>query len=311
MATAAVAGLSVPISTKRTLAREAAQSNPLAVSEIAPGVFIHVGRHESVTAENLGDIANAGFVVGRDAVAIIDTGGSYRFGNALRDAVKANTDLPVRYVINTHMHPDHVLGNAAFQIDDPVFVAHHKMSRGLSARAERYVATAKDMLGEDAFAGTEIVLPTRGVETSETIDLGDRRLRLHPQPTAHTDNDMIIVDDVTRTLFLGDLLFVDQIPSIDGSILGWLSVIATLSKLPAARAVPGHGPATVAWPSAIAPQQRYFEAIVRDVRATIKNGGTLEEATKTAGISEKDAWKLFEDYHARNVSAAFAELEWE
>jgi hypothetical protein len=64
-------------------------------------------------------------------------------------------------------------------------------------------------------------------------------------------------------------------------------------------------------PEALAPEQRYLGAIATDVRQLIKDGKTLEDATRTAGFSEREAWKLFDHYHVRNVTAAFAELEWE
>ena len=78
-----------------------------------------------------------------------------------------------------------------------------------------------------------------------------------------------------------------------------------------ARVVPGHGPKTMELPEALAPQKRYLSAIADDVRRQIAEGKTLEEATKSAGFSEKDAWELFDQYHVRNVTAAYAELEWE
>lgn len=293
------------------LPRKLNAGESLPVTEVAPGVFVHIGRHALAAAGNLGGISNSSFIIGAEAVAVIDTGGSYRFGAALRDTIKSRTDRPIRYIVNTHMHPDHVLGNAAFRLDQPEFVAHYKMGRGLAARAGNYLAAARTQLGEDAFAGTEIVLPTRSIENPETIDLGRRTLQLDPQPTAHTDNDLVIFDGLTRTLFPGDLLFVDHVPALDGSILGWLEVIARLRASAADRAVPGHGPASVQWPKAIAPQQRYLQAIVHDVRAMIEEGQTLTQAMTTAGISERDGWKLFDDYHARNVASAFAELEWE
>jgi hypothetical protein len=65
------------------------------------------------------------------------------------------------------------------------------------------------------------------------------------------------------------------------------------------------------WPEAAQPQQRYLNQVATDVARLIKDGRTLSEATATAGLSEKDAWLLFEEYHARNVTAAYAELEWE
>ncbi|HML91425.1 MAG TPA: quinoprotein relay system zinc metallohydrolase 2 [Methyloceanibacter sp.] len=280
-------------------------------SEVAPGVFVHQGRYEVQSAENGGDIANASFVVGSDGVAVIDTSGSAKLGAELRDAIRAVTDKPIKYVINTHMHPDHVFGNAAFKEDNPEFVGHYKLARALGTRKESYLTANEEMIGKEAFAGSEIILPTRGIKEPTKLDLGDRELLLEPQPTAHTDNDLIVTDLKTNTLFLGDLLFSVHVPTIDGSIKGWLAVLDEMGKRKAARVVPGHGPKTMELPGALEPEHRYLAAIAGDVRRQIAEGKTLAEATKSAGFSEKDAWKLFDQYHVRNVTAAFAELEWE
>jgi quinoprotein relay system zinc metallohydrolase 2 len=256
-------------------------------------------------------MANASFIVGSDGVAVIDTLGSAVAGRELRAAIRAVTNKPIRYVINTHMHPDHVFGNAAFKEDNPVYVGHHKLARGLASRAERYLAINKQMLGDEAFQGIEIILPTLAVDGSQTLDLGGRSLVLETQRTAHTDNDMTITDSATDTLFLGDLLFSVHVPTLDGSIKGWLALLDELSRKRAARVVPGHGPRSMELPGALEPEQRYLAAIANDVRRLIKEGKTLEDATKVAGFSERDAWKLFDQYHVRNVTAAFAELEWE
>jgi quinoprotein relay system zinc metallohydrolase 2 len=279
--------------------------------EIAPGVFVHQGRYEVQSPENRGDMANAGFVIGTEAVAVIDTLGSAVAGRELRAAIASVTDKPIKYVINTHMHPDHVFGNAAFKADKPTFVGHYKLARGLATRADRYLAVNRTMLGDDAFEGIEVILPTVGVENTLNVDLGGRSLALEAQPTAHTDNDLIVTDSATNTLFLGDLLFSVHVPTLDGSITGWLKLLDELGKRQAARVVPGHGPQAMALPQALDPERRYLAAIADDVRRLLKEGKTLEDATKTAGFSERDAWTLFDQYHVRNVSAAFAELEWE
>lgn len=290
---------------------EAAASTGFTFTEVAKGVFVHQGRYELQSPQNMGDMANASFIVGSEAVAVIDTLGSAKAGKQLRSAIRTITDKPVRYVINSHMHPDHVFGNAAFKDDNPQYVAHHKLARGLSERANQYMAASKDMLGPDAFEGCEIILPTVNVQDKLEINLGDRTLLLEAQKTAHTDNDLIVTDTMTNTVILADLLFSGAIPTLDGSIRGWLALIEQLEHLQAARIVPGHGPHAMELPNAVADERRYWSVVAADVRKLIKEGKTMEEATKVAGQSERGKWQLFDQYHVRNVIAAFAELEWE
>lgn len=288
-----------------------AEARALGMTEVAPGLFVHQGVHATFNTQNAGDISNLSLIVGKDAVAVVDTGGSALIGKSFLTAIRAITDKPIRYVINTHMHPDHVFGNAPFKSEQPIYIAHHKMARGLAARADRYLAANKELLGPDAFDGTEIILPAEHVDAPRDIDLGERVITLVPRPTAHTDNDMTVFDRATGTFILGDLLFSEHIPTIDGSIVGWIALIEKLRGEQAARAVPGHGPASMAWPQALDPLERYLRLIATDVRAMIKDNKTLSEATKTAAASERDKWLLADEFHARNVTAAFAELEWE
>jgi quinoprotein relay system zinc metallohydrolase 2 len=283
----------------------------LPVTEVAPGVFVHHGVHGLASGSNAGDICNTGFVVGTTGVAVIDSGGSRLVGARLRAAIAARTPLPVTHVINTHMHPDHVLGNAAFRDDKPVYVAHHKLLRSLAERTEGYLEQAREQLGAEAFAGTEVVLPTLGVETQSQIDLGGRTLTLTARPTAHTNNDLTIRDGGSDTVFLGDLVFAEHVPTLDGSLRGWLKLLDTLAGEPAARVVPGHGPPSMPWPAAAGDTRRYLETLATDVRAAIAAGKTMTAAMDSAGQSERDKWQLFAEHHARNVSGAFAELEWE
>ncbi len=282
----------------------------LALEQIADGVYVHQGVHEDVSAENRGDIANIGFIVGDDCVAVIDTGGSPAVGEVLRAEVEQRTDTPICYVINTHVHPDHVFGNQAFVDTGAEFIGHHRLAAQLSARGEYYREAMARML--DAGLDQDVIVPPdRAVDDKMELDLGGRVLRLEAMPTAHTDTDLVVVDQATGTLWLGDLLFVDRIPSLDGSLLGWLAVMDQLREIDAERVVPGHGPVSLNWPEAAADQQRYLETLRDQTRQVIDAGATIDQALQHVGRGERDAWLLFEEYHEGNVQAAFAELEWE
>lgn len=284
---------------------------PIADVEVAPGIFVHRGHHGVYAPANGGDICNTGYIVGSDAVAVIDTGGTALIGRALRDRIRSLTNRPIRYVINTHMHPDHVLGNAAFKQDEPAFIGHAKLKAALVARADRYLSYNSQAVGAAAFAGTEIVLPTEAIADRATIDLGGRRLLLEARPTAHTDNDLTIHDETTGTVFMGDLVFSGHVPTLDGSIRGWLKLLDATRESSFRRIVPGHGPASMDWPAAAAPIRRYLAAIADGVRQALRDGRTMPEAVAAVARSESGAWELFDEFHGRNVSAAFAELEWE
>jgi quinoprotein relay system zinc metallohydrolase 2 len=288
----------------------AAAGEALPVTEIAAGIHVHVGAQAEASPSNHGAIANIGFIVGRRCVAVIDTGGSPEVGRSLRAAVRQVTPLPVCYVVNTHVHPDHVLGNAAFVADRPEFVGHAKLAAAMAARGRVYLAAAKRALGPDA-ADAEIIPPTRAVTGSAALDLGDRTLELRAWPTAHTDHDLTVFDGRTGTLWLSDLLFIERIPVVDGSLRGWLQVLADLQPFTARLVVPGHGKVTGDWPGASAAQERYLRALLSETRAALRARKTLQEAVETIGAGGHDRWLLFDAFHRRNVTAAFAELEWE
>jgi quinoprotein relay system zinc metallohydrolase 2 len=286
-------------------------TTPLAVQVVAAGDYAHFGQIAVTTPENAGDIANLGIIVGQDAVAIVDTGGSVAVGQRLLMAVRAITDKPIRYVINTHDHPDHVFGNAAFG-PGATFVGHHNLPAELARRGTYYLRSYREQLGEEAIEAVRIVLPTLLVDSETTLDLGGRRLRLTAwTPAAHTDCDLTVLDETTGVLFAGDLVFLQHIPVVDGSLTGWLSVLARLAQMPATIVVPGHGRQAAPWPQALDDERRYLTVLAQDARRLIAAGTPLARAVPEIGSSEQRQWQLFDDYNPRNATTAFSELEWE
>ena len=282
---------------------------PLSLDQVGPGIYVHSGDIALMTAANEGAIANVGFIVGDKGVAVIDTGGSVREGRRLLAAVRQITDKPILYVINTHGHPDHIFGNAAFP-PPAVFVGSHNLPRDMAERGAYYLNSFRPAMGS-LLDEVKIVPPTVTVADELQLNLGQRTLTLTAWPASHSDSDITVFDANSAVLFAGDLIFLRHIPVLDGSIRGWLKTINELAKLPAKTVVPGHGPTSAPWPAALDPERNYLERLQSDCRDLIKRGVPIAAAAELAAASEKSHWDLFGDYTARNATAAYSELECE
>lgn len=300
------------------VAQAGASSSGMDLESVGDGIYVHRGEHLDIDTGYTGDICNISFVVGSKGVAVIDSGGSLKVGQQLRAAIQKITDKPILYVINTHVHPDHIFGNAAFLPSNtnekpPQFVGHEKLDKAMLTRKEGYDKLNVRFLGDDA-KGSEIVLPTLMVKSTEALDLGDRQLKVTAYPNAHTNTDVTVEDSKTQTLFTGDLLFVERTPVIEGDIKGLIAALDTLKTYSFRQVVPGHGPVQKNHQDGVTAMnnsQRYLNALLTDIRAGIKKGDSMEATMDTAAASEKGKWALFDIANRRNVNTIFPALEWE
>ena len=288
----------------------AMETLPLAFTEVGPGLFVHRGRVALADAGNGGDIGNVAFVVGEDAVLVIDAGGSRALGEAVVAAVRAETDRPIRFVVLTHFHSDHVFGATALADAGALVLAHERLPDALAARAENYRTQAEREVGR-GFVGSGVPEVGRTVSGSEVLDLGNRQIELRAWPVAHSEADLTALDLGSRTLFAGDLVVEEHLPTLDGSLAGWLGVLGGMEELEAGQVVPGHGGPVLPWPEGGDPVRRYLEALGLDVRALLAEGATIGEAANRAAAAEGGAWSLFREHNPRNATEAYTELEWE
>ena len=292
---------------------DGSEGSSFGLQEVAPGIYVHQGRHVNPETPGRDDVANIGFIIGEQCVAVIDTGGSYTIGLELLHAIRHTTDVPVCYVINTHIHYDHVLGNTAFKSDAITFIGHSNLKGDLLRNLEFFRTEFSEEAGPE-FTLDNFPLPALDVEDELTIDLGGRNLVLTAHPPAHSHDDLSVYDQNTGTLWLSDLLFMERVPVLDGNLKNWIRVMENLPSEQASVVIPGHGPVSARLPEALYGQTRYLTQLLNATRQMIATGIFLEEAIATAeqdAAEERKNWLLYDYYNGRNVSKAYTELEWE
>ena len=293
---------------------------PLDVKKIADGVYVHYGKHENIyEGSNIGDIGNLGFIIGDESIAVIDTGGSHQVGEALKLAIKKISKKPIKYVINTHVHQDHILGNTAFLSEGVIIYGHFNLKKALKERGSQYIRQISE--AGNKIKGTKIIFPHKIIaETSPdqvkklsdkiTINLGNRKLLLTSYPTAHTYSDASVFDLKTKTFFVGDLAQDERLPTMDGLVKNWIKVLNEIEKVDFKIMVPGHGKIQKD-NTALKKTKTYLQVLYNDVIDALKKDIPAEKIIEIAAESEKDKWVLFDRVNPGNIVRTFMRYEWE
>ena len=289
------------------------------VTEIGDSTFVFTGLIDDFSKKNLGHISNYGFVVGNKCVAVIDTGGSKNTGLALLRYIRKTTSKPICFVINTHAHPDHVGGNSVFKDlnPKPEFIAHERYEAALSSRFKTFNKRMYELMGMDNVVVPEPI--TREIIDNLEIDLGGRKLFLKAWKTSHTDNDLTVFDVHNKVLWTGDLLFVDHMPVLDGNLTNWIKTTEEITKpahsgskgIQVKFIVPGHGKYQEIDSKKLGNQKKYLTKLYDLTKKAIAKGMPIREAVQKVSIEIKDGWRLSELFNKRNVTSAYAEIEWE
>ena len=293
---------------------------PLNVKKIADGVYVHYGKHENIyEGSNIGDIANLGFIIGDESIAVIDTGGSHQVGEAFKLAIKNISPKPIKYVINTHVHQDHIFGNTAFISEGAIIYGHFNLKKALQERGSQYIRQVSE--AGDKVKGTRIIFPhiiiaetspdqVKKLSNEITIDLGNRKLLLTSHATAHTYSDASVFDLKTKTFFVGDLVSDERAPTMDGLVKNWIKVLNEIEKVDFKIMVPGHGKIQKD-NTALKKTRTYLQVLYDDVIDALKKDMPAEKVIKIAAQTEKDKWILFDRVNPGNVVRTFMRYEWE
>ncbi|MBI5016048.1 MAG: MBL fold metallo-hydrolase [Deltaproteobacteria bacterium] len=212
------------------------------LTKIAEDVYSYVDMKNGSPANSFA--ANAGIVVGRDAVLVVDTLISAKEAERLLADIRKVTDKPIRYVVNTHTHLDHGFGNCVFAKLGAVVIAQERDREALEKSAGSALKNAVAFgVAEELLQGTTIAVPTVSFTDKARVDLGGIAVELISAASSHTAGSALVWVPSRRVLFTGDVLFTDFHPYLaEGEIAGWLKALDAVSALDAGAIVPGHGP---------------------------------------------------------------------
>ena len=272
------------------------------IKKIGDGVYAAISPDRSKAG------SNAGFIVGSTGVAVVDTFVGVEPAKELLAEIRKVTNLPIRYVINTHYHLDHTGGNAVFAEAGATILAHRNLRGWL--RTENLKFFGANPKPEDKARVEALVLPDMVYSDAVDLYLGSRLVQVRYM-LGHTGGDSVIIVPDANVVFGGDLIWQHHLPNlIDASTLPWTE---TLNKLLAEHAsatfVSGHGDV------ATADDVRDFLAYLNTLRMYVqkeqtsgKSGQELVDAV-TAELKDKyGQWGFFNNFVGRNIQQTADEL---
>lgn len=274
--------------------------------QLSPGVWRLAGDNAAIAPANLGAIANTGIIATGAGLIIIDPGPTLARGHAIAALAKTVSAEPVRWVIDTHAHPENVLANSAFP--EAVVIASIAAAELMKGRCATCLQRMTDQIGEPATRGTTIRVPTLLVRHADVMTLGQRSLQFHVFDRAHTRGDLAVFLLQTGVLFTGGLVNDVRVPDLrEASLSGWISAVESLQKLPLQIVVPGHGPATDV------PVMKRFESYLTELRQAcdddIARRGDAASSGARLGLPQFRDWVEYTTQHPLNVGNAYRERE--
>lgn len=281
-----------------------------APQKVSPHAWAWIGPYDGPSRANRGFRMNLGFVVGKDAVAVIDSGYSPEMAASMLRHIRARTALPLRHVINTNSQPHRFLGNEVFRQAGARILAGREAAERMARDGATMAGAAAGILGA---AGLPVpAAPERLLGAGEAIDLdlGGVVLRVRHAGTAHTKGSLVAEVRPDRVVFAGDILYGGRLPALipDGSVKGWLAAYESLRAGDAAVFVPGHGQ-----PGSLAdfdhPTRDYLARLKRHMDEAVKKGTDIESAKSGFDASPWKSLANFNELNGRNAYQAYQESE--
>jgi glyoxylase-like metal-dependent hydrolase (beta-lactamase superfamily II) len=283
---------------------------PFTLKQAGPNVWAAIDNAQSKASSG----ANAGFVIGDDGVIVVDTFAGKEAANQLLAEIRKRTKLPLRFVINTHYHFDHVAGNGVFADAGAVVLAqrnvrrwiHTENRRMLTAAAGTGIEVTPEQLADvDTFSS-----PTAVYDEAIDLYLGSREVHVRSFP-GHTGGDSVVLIPDAHVAFAGDLFWRASVPNtIDASTKAWIDTLDNLGKTQSDYSfVPGHG--DIGKIQDVAAFRDYLvtlRKLVADAQAQSKSGEAVVDAVIRPLTEHFGQWEFFKYFARPNILEMEAEL---
>ena len=264
------------------------------LTKIADNVYSYVDVKNASPANSFA--ANAGIVIGRDAILVVDTLISAKEAQRFIKNIRKISDKPIRYVVNTHYHLDHSLGNCEFARQGAIIISQTNDRKNLEKKGAEELKSARSYgLSEEEMAGTVVTLPSVTFSDRMTIDLGGETVELIFIASSHTDGSALVYLPLRKVLFAGDILFTDFHPFMgDGDIAGWVETLDYMLFLDADKIIPGHGP--ISGKRDVADMKAYIQLFDNKARELVAKSKDLDyitaELKKVLPVKSQGEWLI-------------------
>lgn len=285
----------------------------LRVQPLTARVYFVEGELGPVSRANRGFNSNAGFVVTGDGVVVFDVLGTPALGEALRQAIRTVTALPIRHVVISHYHADHFYGLQAFadsgaQIWASAAVREYLASEAPAAR----LAERRESLAPWVDQRSRVVPPTRLIDAETALESGGLRFRLMPVGPAHTPEDLMMMVEEEGVLFAGDLVFAGRVPFVgEADSRAWLAAIERLDSLAPRMMVTGHGPVSRDARADLSLTRDYLRFVRQAMAGAVREMMSFDEAYARTDWSRFAGLPAFEAANRRNAYNTFLLMEQE
>lgn len=214
-----------------------------APTQVSPHVYAWIGPHGAPNTSNRGFRMNMAFVVGKDAVAVIETGYSEAMAKEMIKKIKAITNKPIKFAINSNSQPDRFLGNEVFRRHGAAIITSSAEAARMAEMGGMFAAGVESALKLPAGSVTIPAAPTRVITANDTVELGEVTLKLYQFGAAHTPSPLVVEVVQDKVVYGGDILYSGRLlATIEaGNVQSWIKVFDELRRFGDASFVPGHG----------------------------------------------------------------------